>query len=87
MSENGRRTPDIPSRPTTYVLKSGMITIVHQNDLVILAGKVGVWRVLTQVNGIRADICRNDAPDTRVVTTPLTRVTIVHRAGSPGYSY
>jgi hypothetical protein len=68
-------------------LKPGMITIVHQNDLVILAGKVGVWRVLTQVNGIRADICRNDAPDTRVITTPLTRLTIVHRAGSPGYSY
>ena len=87
MSENGRRTPGIRSRLTTYALISGMITIVHKNDLVILAGKVGVWRVLTQVNGSRADICRNDSPDTRVITTPLTRVTIVHRAGSPGYNY
>jgi hypothetical protein len=64
-----------------------MITIVHQNDLVTLAGKVGVWKVLTQVNGTWADICRTDAPDTRVITAPLTRVTIVQRAGSPGYSY
>ncbi|HVJ57943.1 MAG TPA: hypothetical protein VM574_08905 [Terrimicrobiaceae bacterium] len=64
-----------------------MITIVHHNDLVILAGKVGVWKVLTQVNGTRADVCRNDAPDTRVITAPLTRVSIIQRAGSPGYSY
>jgi hypothetical protein len=84
MQENGRHSqPSDNVRPQ----KSGMITIVHQNDLVILAGKVGVWKVLTQVNGTRADICRNDAPDTRVITTPLTRVTIVQRAGSPGYSY
>jgi hypothetical protein len=67
--------------------KSGMTTIVHQNDLVTLAGKMGVWKVVTQVHGARADICRNDAPDTRVITAPLTRVTVVQRAGSPGYSY
>jgi hypothetical protein len=84
MQENGRHSqPSDNVRPQ----KSGMITIVHQNDLVILAGKVGVWKVLTQVNGTRADIYRNDAPDTRVITTPLKRVTIVQRAGSPGYSY
>jgi hypothetical protein len=64
-----------------------MITIVHQNDLVTLAGKAGVWKVLTQVNGTRADICRNDVRDTRIITAALTRVTIVQRAGSPGYSY
>ena len=64
-----------------------MITTVHQNDLVTLAGKVGIWKVLTQVSGTRADICRNDASDTRVITAPLTRVTVVQRAGSPGYSY
>ncbi len=64
-----------------------MITIVHQNDLVNLAGKVGVWKVLTQVNGSMADIRRNDASDTRVVTAPLKRVTVVQRAGSPGYEY
>ena len=64
-----------------------MITIVHQNDLVTLAGKVGVWKVLTQVNGTRADLRRNDAPDTRVITAPLTRVEVVQRAGSPGYNY
>ena len=67
--------------------KSGMSTTVHQNDLVTLAGKAGVWKVLTQVNGTRADICRNDAADTRVITASLARVTIVQRAGSPGYSY
>jgi hypothetical protein len=66
---------------------SGMITIVHQNDLVTLAGKAGIWKVLTQVNGARADICRNDAQDTRVITAPLTRVTIIQRAGSPDYNY
>ena len=67
--------------------KSSMITIVHQNDLVTLAGKAGTWRVLTQVNGSRVDICRNEAPDTRVVTTPLKRITLVRSAGSPGYGY
>jgi hypothetical protein len=64
-----------------------MITIVHQNDIVILAGKAGLWKVLTQVNGNIADIRRNDAPDTRVVTASLQRVTLVQRAGSPGYGY
>jgi hypothetical protein len=64
-----------------------MITIVHQNDLVILAGKAGIWKVLTQVNGSMADIRRNDTPDTRVVTTSLQKVTVVQRAGSPGYGY
>ena len=64
-----------------------MITIVHHNDLVILAGKVGVWKVLTQVNGSMADIRRDDTPDTRVVTASLKRVTIVQRAGSPEYHF
>ncbi len=64
-----------------------MITIVHHNDLVSLAGKVGVWKVLTQVNGTMADIRRDDASDTRVVTTSLKRVTVVRRAGSPEYEY
>jgi hypothetical protein len=64
-----------------------MITIVHQNDLVSLAGKAGVWKVVTQVNGSLADIRRDDAPETRVVTASLERVTVVQRAGSPGYEY
>jgi hypothetical protein len=64
-----------------------MSTIVHQNDLVTLAGKVGLWKVLTQVNGTRADVCRNDASDTRVITAPLKRITVIQSAGSPGYSY
>jgi hypothetical protein len=64
-----------------------MTTIVHQNDIVTLAGKAGTWRVLTQVNGRMADILRSDAPDPRVVTTSLERVTIIQRAGSPGYDY
>lgn len=64
-----------------------MITIVHQNDIVILAGKAGMWKVLTQVNGSMADIRRSDAPDTRVVTASLERVTVIQRAGSPGYDY
>ncbi len=64
-----------------------MTTIVHQNDIVVLAGKRGVWKVFTQVNGSRADLWRTDAPDTRVVTAPLERVTVVRRAGSPEYEY
>jgi hypothetical protein len=64
-----------------------MTTLVHQNDIVVLAGKRGVWKVLTQVNGSRADLWRTDAPDTRVVTASLERVTVVRRAGSPEYEY
>jgi hypothetical protein len=64
-----------------------MITLVHQNDIVVLAGKAGIWKVLTQVNGSMADIRRNDAPDTRVVTASLERVKVIQRAGSPGYDY
>jgi hypothetical protein len=64
-----------------------MITIVHQNDIVTLAGQAGIWKILTQVNGSMADMRRDDDTDVRVVTASLEAVTIVQHAGSPDYGY
>jgi hypothetical protein len=64
-----------------------MSTKVQQNDIVVLADRTGTWKVLTQVNGSRADLRRDDNSDIRIVTAPLESVIVLHRAGSPDYDY
>ena len=60
---------------------------VHLNDVVTLTNRAGTWTVVAPVNGSKADIRRSGGFDTRIVTAPLENLTIVRRAGSPGYSY
>ena len=60
---------------------------IQHNDLVAFAGHAGTWKVVAPVNGSKADIRRSGGFDTRIVTAPLESVTIVQRAGSPGYMY
>ena len=60
---------------------------VHLNDVVALANRAGTWTVVAPVNGSKADIRRSAGFDTRIVTAPLEKLTVVRRAGSPGYSY
>jgi hypothetical protein len=62
-------------------------TRVQQNDLVTFAGHAGTWKVVAPVNGSKADIRRSGGFDIRIVTAPLESITVVQRAGSPGYSY
>jgi hypothetical protein len=62
-------------------------TRVQQNDLVVFANLAGIWRVVATVNGSKADIRRIGGFDTRIVTAPVEILTVVRRAGSPGYSY
>ena len=60
---------------------------VHLNDVVALTNRAGTWTVVAPVNGCKADIRRSGGFDTRIVTAPLEKLTVVRRAGSPGYSY
>ena len=60
---------------------------VQQNDVVLFANHAGTWRVVAPVNGSKADICRSEGFDTRIITAPLESITVVRCAGSPGYSY
>jgi hypothetical protein len=46
-----------------------------------------MWKVVAPVNGSKADIRRSEGFDTRIITAPLETLTVVQRAGSPGYSY
>jgi hypothetical protein len=60
---------------------------VAQNDVVVLAGRHGTWKVVAPVNGTKADICRRASFDTRIVTATVENLTVVRRAGSPGCGY
>jgi hypothetical protein len=62
-------------------------TVLNQNDLVVFASHAGIWRVVAPVNRSKADIRMNEGFDTRIVTAPLECVSLVRRAGSPGYRY
>ena len=75
------------TRPTASRLRPAIRTRVQQNDLVAFAGHAGTWKVVAPVNGSKADIRRSGGFDTRIVTAPLENVTVVQRAGSPGYIY
>jgi hypothetical protein len=60
---------------------------VAQNDIVVLDGRRGTWKVVAAVNGTKADIRRRGSFDTRIVTALVENLTVVHRAGSPGAGY
>jgi hypothetical protein len=62
-------------------------TRVAQNDVVVLAGRHGTWKVVAPVNGTKADICRRASFDTRIVTALVESLTVVCRAGSPECGY
>ena len=62
-------------------------TRVQQNDLVTFAHHAGTWKVVAPVNGSKADLRRSGGSDMRIVTASLESVTVVRRAGSPGYVY
>ena len=67
--------------------QSSRKTRVQPNDVVLLAHHAGTWKVVAAVNGSKADIRRSGGFDTRIVTARLESLTVVRRAGSPGYSY
>ncbi len=75
------------TKPTPPRRRPPTRTRVQQNDLVTYAGHAGTWKVVATVNGSKADIRRSGGFDTRIVTAPVESVTVVQRAGSPGYSY
>ena len=60
---------------------------VAQNDVVVVAGKQGTWKVVAPVNGTKADIRRRATFDTRIVTVLVKHLRVVRRAGSPGCDY
>jgi hypothetical protein len=62
-------------------------TRVQPNDIVVFANHAGTWKVVAAVNGSKADIRRRGGFDTRIVTARLESLTVVRRAGSPGYTY
>jgi hypothetical protein len=62
-------------------------TRVQPNDIVVFASHAGTWKVVASVNGSKADIRRSGGFDTRIVTARVGNLTVVRRAGSPGYSY
>ena len=62
-------------------------TGIQPNDVVIVAGKLGMWKVVAPVNGSKADIRRKGSFDTRIVTARLQSLTFIRRAGSPEYGY
>lgn len=68
-------------------MKEVRISRVAQNDVVVLDGRRGTWKVLAPVNGSKADIRRRGSFDTRVITARLESLTVVRRAGSPDYRY
>ena len=67
--------------------QSSRKTRVQPNDIVVFANHAGPWKVIAAVNGSKADIRRSGGFDTRIVTARLESLTVVRRAGSPGYSY
>ncbi|MGA7394531.1 MAG: hypothetical protein WBL40_18215 [Terrimicrobiaceae bacterium] len=67
--------------------QSSRKTRVQPNDIVLFANHAGTWKVVAAVNGSKADIRRSGGFDTRIVTARLESLTVVRRAGSPGYSY
>jgi hypothetical protein len=60
---------------------------VAQNDIVVLAGNQGTWKVVAPVNGTKADIRRRATFDTRIATVLVKYLRVVRRAGSPGCDY
>jgi hypothetical protein len=60
---------------------------IAQNDVVVLEGRRGTWKVVAPVNGTKADIRRRGSFDTRIVTAWVESLTVVQRAGSPGSGY
>ena len=69
---------------TPLAVKIFQETRVRQNDLVAFVNRAGTWTVVAPVNGSKADIRRSGGFDTRTVTAPLERITVVRHAGSPG---
>jgi hypothetical protein len=71
----------------SFAARSSHKLRVHLNDVVALANRAGTWTVVAPANGSKADIRRSGGFDTRIVSAPLENLTIVRRAGCPGYSY
>jgi hypothetical protein len=72
------------SAPTRKTVSHGRVA---QNDVVVLAGRHGTWKVVAPVNGTKADIRQRASFDTRIVTAPVENLTVVRRAGSPECGY
>ena len=60
-----------------------METRLNINDTVRLSGYPQLWRVLTTINGSKADIQRLDDANRRIVTVTLEDLEVVRRFGSP----
>lgn len=76
------RPPELPASPDKVIPFQ-----VTQNDIVVLAGNQGTWKVVARVNGTKADIRRRATFDTRIVTVPVKNLRVIRRAGSPGCDY
>jgi hypothetical protein len=94
LSDFDRRNRSLPFSAQRYQLalsaptrKAVSYARVTQNDIVVLAGRDGTWKVIAPVNGTKADIRQRASFDTRILTASVENLTVVRRAGSPGCGY
>jgi hypothetical protein len=60
---------------------------LHINDTVWFSGEI--WKVVTTINGSKADLQRLDSNDLRIITVAVDglHVEVVERFGSPNSSF
>ena len=81
-----KRSLSYPARGLLHLRASSDEVIplqLAQNDVVVVTGKQGTWKVVAPVNGTKADIRRRATFDTRIVTVLVKHLRVVRRAGSP----
>ena len=64
-----------------------MKTKLHTNDTVSFSGEI--WRVVTTINGSKADLQRLNSSNPRIITVAVDplHVEVVQRFGSPNSSF
>jgi len=58
---------------------------LHTNDTVRFSGEI--WRVVTTINGSKADLQRLNSSNPRIITVAVLHVEVVQRFGSPNSSF
>ena len=58
---------------------------LHTNDTVRFSGEI--WKVVTTINGSKADLQRLNGSNPRIITVAVLHVEVVQRFGSPNGSF
>jgi hypothetical protein len=60
---------------------------LHTNDMVCFSGEI--WRVVSTINGSKADLQRLHSSNPRIITIPVDslQLEVVQRFGSPNCSF